>query len=172
MNIKTVVVGNLQTNCYILENDTQCIIIDPGAEPEKIEKELQKELVGIIITHSHLDHTGGLLYFVNKYKVKIYDYNNLKEGLNTIGTFTFDVIYTLGHTKDSITIYFNQEKVMFVGDFVFFHTVGRTDLNGGDFEQMKSSIAILKHYDDVTLYPGHGRVTTLKEEKSNNIYFQ
>ena len=172
MNIKTVVVGELQTNCYILENDIELLIIDPGAEPTKIEKELDKKLVGIIITHYHDDHIGGLSYFKNKYNTKVYDYNNLNEGLNIIGSFNFDVIHTPGHTKDSITIYFKKERIMFVGDFVFYRTIGRVDLDGGSYNQTKSSIERLKGYNNVTLYCGHGIGTSLEEEKTNNIYFK
>lgn len=172
MNIKIVKVGYLETNCYILENETEALIIDPGDDYLRIESELDKKLVGIIITHNHFDHVGAVSYFKDKYNVSVYDYNNLKEGLNSIGNFNFEVIHTPGHTTDSITIYFKEEKKMFVGDFVFYHTIGRTDLDGGNFEDMKKSITKLKEYNDVILYPGHGDITNLEEEKKNNIYFK
>lgn len=171
MNIKTIEVGSLKTNCYILENDVEALIIDPGDDPLKIDKELDKKLVGIIITHHHDDHTGGVFYFKDKYNVPIYDFYNLPEGINNIGKFMFEVIYTKGHTKDSISIYFKKEKKMFVGDFVFYHTIGRTDLDGGNYSEMKNSINKLKEYDDIDIYPGHGVITNLEEEKKNNIYF-
>lgn len=172
MNIKVVKVGYLQTNCYILENEMDALIIDPGDEPLKIEKALNKKLIGIIITHNHSDHLGGVSYFENKYNTPVYAYNNLKEGLNNIGSFSFEVIYTPGHTKDSITIYFKEEKKMFVGDFVFHNTIGRTDLDGGNPNEMVSSINNLKKYNDIILYPGHGNITNLEEEKNHNIYFK
>ena len=111
MNIKKVVVGDLETNCYILENDNECLIIDPGAEAEKIDAKIYKKVVGIIITHSHFDHIGEVSYFSEKYDALVYDYNNLIQGKNKIRSFEFDVIYTPGHTKDSITIYFEKEKL-------------------------------------------------------------
>lgn len=171
MNIKKVIVGDLETNCYILEKDENCIIIDPGAEPIKIEKEISKKLIGIIVTHNHFDHVGGLNYFKEKYNVPIYDYNNLSEGIYNIENFNFEVIYTPGHTSDSICIYFMKENIMFVGDFIFYHTIGRTDFPTGNYHEMKDSIEKIKKYDNINILPGHGIETTLKEEKEKNIYF-
>lgn len=171
MNIKRIIVGELETNCYIVEKDDECIIIDPGAESLKIDRSIDKKLIGIIITHHHYDHIGALEYFKEKYDVPVYDYSNLNEGKNKIGKFVFEVVYTMGHSSDSIVIYFKEENIMFVGDFIFYHTVGRTDLPTGDYNQMKKSIEKIKNYDNIDIYPGHGRTTTLKEEKENNIYF-
>ena len=61
---------------------------------------------------------------------------------------------------------------MFVGDFIFYHTIGRTDLDSGSFCDMKKSINRLKNNNDVIIYPGHGRITSLEEEKKYNIYFK
>lgn len=171
MNIKRVLVGNLETNCYILEKDNECIIIDPGAEPTKIEQQINENLIGIIITHSHYDHVGALNYFKEKYKIPVYDYSNLKEGVNQVGCFCFNMIKTPGHTSDSISIYFKNDNVMFVGDFIFYHSIGRTDFVTGDYTEMKKSIEKIKKYDNINIYPGHGNNTTLREEKENNIYF-
>ena len=171
MNIKKVSVGEIETNCYILEKNDECIIIDPGAEPLVIEQSINKKLIGIIVTHHHYDHVGALDYFTQKYNVLVYNYNNLKEGKNKIGNFIFDIIYTSGHTDDSISIYFEEEKIMFVGDFIFYHTIGRTDLPTGNYNKMKKSIEKIKMYDNIRIYPGHGITTTLEDEKSNNIYF-
>lgn len=171
MNIKIISVGELETNCYIIENDNECIIIDPGAEAIKIEGLIDKKLIGIIITHYHYDHIGASGYFKEKYNVPVYSYDNLEEGKNIIGKFVFEVIYTPGHTSDSIIIYFKKQNIMFVGDFIFYHTIGRTDLPTGDYKQMKKSIEKIKKYDNIDIYPGHGNITSLKEEKENNIYF-
>lgn len=171
MNVKIVSVGELETNCYIIEKDNECIIIDPGAEPIKIDNKLNNKLIGIIITHHHNDHIGALDYFREKYNVPVYNYKNLNDGKNNIGNFKFDIIRTPGHTIDSISIYFKEENIMFVGDFIFYHTIGRTDLPTGDYTQMKESIEKIKMYDNINIYPGHGITTTLKEEKENNIYF-
>ena len=61
---------------------------------------------------------------------------------------------------------------MFTGDFLFFNNIGRCDLEGGNFSEMKKSIEKIKRYDDnIKIYPGHGQTTTLAREKEKNIYF-
>ena len=171
MDVKRVIVGELQTNCYIIEKDDECIIIDPGAEYLKIEQSINKKIVGIIVTHHHYDHIGALNYFEEEYKIPVYDYKNLFEGKNKIGKFKFEVIVTPGHTDDSISIYFEEVNILFTGDFIFYHSIGRTDLPTGNYSDMKKSIEKIKKYDNIDIYPGHGKITTLKEEKENNIYF-
>lgn len=173
MLVNKIVVGYLEENCYILEKDNNVIVIDPGDEYPKIKNMLQgKNVVGILITHRHFDHIGALDDLLNDYKVLIYEDNNTLEKEYNIMDFTFKVIKTYGHTNDSITFYFEKEKVMFTGDFIFQGTIGRTDLPTGNFEDMLLSINKIKEYSsDTTIYPGHGNKTTLGYEKQNNIYF-
>lgn len=168
MEINSVVVGPLDTNCYILNNNGKVIIIDPGDEKDKIINEANGEVVGIIITHHHFDHIGAMEEIKNYYKVNVYDYSNLKEN-NKIDDFEFKMIRTPGHTDDSITIYFEKEKIMFVGDFIFYGSIGRTDL-GGNISDMKKSIeSILLYDDDIKLYPGHFIPTKIGIERNNLI---
>ncbi len=161
LNIKTIVVGILKENCYIIEKNNKCIVIDPGDEFEKIDSNITCKLIAILITHHHFDHVGALNHFNNV----IYDYNNLSEKSYNIGKFSFDVIYTPGHTNDSICFYFKEENIMFTGDFIFKNAIGRTDL-GGDYVDMKKSLNKIKNYsDNIKIYPGHGESSTLGEEK-------
>lgn len=133
MKIDRIVVGSLFTNCYILSIGNNCIVIDPGDDYFKIKSAIgDKKVNGVIITHRHFDHIGALKYFNN-----IYDKNNLKEGINNIDNFKFEVIYTPGHTDDSICIYFKDNNIMFVGDFIFKNGIGRTDL-GGEYSKTKT----------------------------------
>lgn len=166
MNIDCVKVGYLRTNCYIVEKDNKVLVFDPADEYLNIKEIIgNREVVGVIITHHHPDHVGALEYFDAD---KIYDYYNLKEGINNIGPFTFEVIYTPGHKEDCITTYFVKEKVMFTGDFLFYGSIGRTDFPGGSNEQMAESLRkIIKYPDDITIYPGHGKSSTLELEKKN-----
>lgn len=168
MEINSVVVGPLDTNCYILNNNGKVIIIDPGDEKDKIINEVNGEVVGIIITHHHFDHVGAMEEIKKYYEVNVYDYSNLKEN-NKIDDFEFKMIRTPGHTDDSITIYFEKEKIMFVGDFIFYGSIGRTDL-GGNVSDMKKSIeSILLYDDDIKLYPGHFIPTKIGIERNNLI---
>ena len=159
MKVDRVIVGDLLTNCYILSIDNNCIVIDPGDEYNKIREKIgNKKIKGVIVTHNHFDHVGALSYFNN-----IYDYSNLKEGINNIDKFEFEVIYTPGHTNDSICIYFKKEKIMFTGDFIFKDGIGRTDLGGNEID-MITSINKIAIYPNVKIYPGHGESSYLKDE--------
>ena len=151
MKINKVSVGYLKTNCYIISIDDECLVIDPGDEYEKIKHEIgNKKVLGTIITHHHFDHVGCINNFNN-----IYDINNLKEGINKIGKFSFEVIYTPGHTTDSICIYFKEDNIMFVGDFLFKDGIGRTDLGGNEIDMQNSLLKISKYDKDITILPGH-----------------
>ncbi len=164
MKIQTIPVGSLQANCYIVAKENKAIIIDPGDEKEKIEKYVENlEIVGILLTHNHFDHTGALSYFEQKYH---------KKHNNQIDEFDYITIPTPGHTKDSISFYFPKEKIMFTGDFLFEGTIGRMDLPGGSEEQMKKSLEeISKYPDDIKVYPGHGPSTTLGKEKKYFAFY-
>ena len=169
VEVDKVVVGVYAANCYILSKNNKALVIDPGDEYDKIKPFINnKEIVGVLITHKHPDHIGALNNFD---KNKIYSYNNLKEGINQITPFTFEVIYTKGHTSDSITFYFQEDNLMFTGDFLFKGSIGRMDLPTGNANEMIKSIEKLKKYPNVKIFPGHGEPTTLEEEKQNNIYF-
>lgn len=172
MEIETLKVGDLETNCYLLKKNNNYLIIDPGSDIEKIKKNINGKVLAILLTHRHFDHIGALDELEKCYQVPVYDFNSLNEDKITIGKFTFDVIYTPGHTIDSITFYFKNEQIMFVGDFIFKSSIGRTDL-GGNMKEMLASINKIKQYDDnITLYPGHGVITTLKDEKLYNPFFK
>lgn len=164
--------GTLSQNCYIIEKEESCLVIDPGSEYEKIKKEITKKVEGILITHHHFDHVGALKEILNDFSVDVYDAFNTTEDTYHRGPFSFNVIKTIGHSKDSVTYYFPTEKIMFTGDFIFKGTVGRCDLAGGNFNEMKESIKKIKQYsDDIIIYPGHEEITTLGDEKKQNPYF-
>lgn len=173
MKIDRVVVGELDENCYILTIDNECLVIDPGSDFDKIKTKINtKKVLGVLITHHHFDHVGALKEMLEFYKTKLYDFNNLKETEYKIGPFTFEVMYNPGHTDDSISFYFKEDKAMFVGDFIFLESIGRCDLEGGSFIKMKESInKIIQIKENITLYPGHGLETTLDYEKKHNSFF-
>lgn len=174
MDIKTVVTGYLDENCYILIKNGTCLIVDPGDDYQKIKEEIgENKVLGVLITHSHFDHIGALRNFLVKRSIKIFKKSNLIENKDyQIGDFNFEVIYTPGHSKDSVTFYFKEENIMFIGDFIFKESIGRTDLPGGSDEEMKNSIQKLIAYeDDIKLYPGHYDKTTIGYEKENNPFF-
>ena len=174
MEIKSVITGYLDENCYILIKNNKCLVVDPGDDFLKIKEAIgDNKVLGVLITHSHADHIAALRNFLTKRSIKIFKRSNLQEQEYNIGDFNFEAIYTPGHSKDSVTFYFKDDNAMFVGDFIFKDSIGRTDLPGGNMMEMKDSIEKIKKYDkSIKLYPGHNETTTLEEELKNNPFLK
>lgn len=176
MKILKLVVGSLKANCYILYEDGKCLIIDPGDEENNIIKQIEKlklKPLAILLTHNHFDHTGASDLLSEFYKIPVFDHKNLFEEKKVIAPFEFYTIYTPGHSASSVTFYFDDYEIMFVGDFVFCENIGRVDLPSGSFQDMIESIKKLKTYDDkIVLFPGHGDKTSIGHEKKYNNYFR
>lgn len=140
----------------------------------------------IINTHYHFDHIGGNGYFTGAeiwiheadavalengdaeatvaeffggkmHKMKISKKLNGGESLK-MGNTEFEVVHTPGHTPGSICLYDKKQKLLITGDTVFANAVGRTDLDGGDFEQLKKSLERLSKMDIQKILPGHGPI--------------
>lgn len=194
--------GIYQANCYIVYDDStgNGFIIDPGGDHEKIIKIIEKCSVTagfIILTHGHFDHTGGvntlksilnIPVYINEKddylisgdsekhkflplsdKINIDRYIDDKDKIK-YGNEVLEVIWTPGHTPGSISI--STGGVLFTGDTLFESSIGRTDLPGGSFEQIQSSITqrLFTFPDETFVYPGHGPSTTIEFEKRNNPY--
>lgn len=97
----------------------------------------------------------------------------LKEG-DTVqfGNTTLHVLFLPGHSPGHVGFYNSVQKVILSGDVLFDGSIGRTDLPGGDFNTLIDSIhrKLFTLPDDVVVYPGHGRTTTLGEEKISNPF--
>lgn len=172
MHIEIIKVGPLKTNCYLVIKDNNCLIVDPGDDYHLIAPRVKElNVVGVLITHEHEDHIGALDDVLENYNVPVFKKDNLEEKKYDIGDFSFEVIFTPGHTKDSVTFYFYKYNFSFVGDFIFKNTVGRFDLEGGDLNELIASIKKITNYSEkMKLYPGHGEDTILVEEMRNNFY--
>lgn len=95
-----------------------------------------------------------------------------EEGILKVDSFSFEVIETPGHSPGSVSFYNQRESVVFSGDALFSGSIGRTDLYGGNHEQLMSSIAekLLVLPDDVVVASGHGPETTIVREKQTNPF--
>ena len=96
------------------------------------------------------------------------------EGILEIGSFTFQVLETPGHSPGSVTYYLEPERMAFSGDVLFMQSVGRTDLAGGNESVLMNSIRtkLFPLPEDTIILPGHGPVTELRDEKASNPFLR
>lgn len=195
MLIKTLPVGHLETNCYIVtdEKTLECAIIDPGADSNTILDYVESNKLiprAIYLTHGHFDHfmaleavmeaTGAPAY-INKNDANtggLRDAYKLDAGpelgyfaegdVMEAGSLRFRVMETPGHSAGSVSLI--CERAIFSGDTLFRDSCGRTDL-GGDMETLLTSLHRLSSLDgDYDVYPGHAEATTLERERRFNYY--
>ncbi len=197
MNIQTMCVGPIETNCYFLEDSGYLAIIDPGDQAQDIQKaveELGADPVYILLTHGHYDHTTAVPALHRAYpQAKIYIHQSDAYGAGTtmfpligqveellfytegdtlpLGTQMIEVLHTPGHSKGSVTL--KVGDTLFCGDTLFAGSCGRTDLRGGSYEEILDSLGRLgKLEGDFRVLPGHGPETTLEEEREYNPYLR
>lgn len=169
MRIHTIIVGPIETNCYIVEDEAskKAMIIDPGEEAEKILehlKNLQLKIEAIVITHGHFDHIGALDAVQAGTGAVVLEPDDGQRVF--AGSISFTVIHTPGHSPESLCLYSEKEKVLFSGDTLFAGTWGRTDLPFSSEEDMILSLRkLLALPPDTKVYPGHGRSTTIGKEQ-------
>ncbi len=191
-------------NCYGLLTDKAAIVVDPGKYTANIAEFLKNNSDKtrlILITHAHYDHIGGALQLRNETGVKIAIGKNEEFALSdcsynlsgrftpaipafnadyviedeeefTVGDVTIKAYETPGHTIGGMCYHIND--VLFSGDMLFYETVGRVDLPGGNAFEMQNSLDRMMWLfdDDVKVYSGHGEMTTIGHERKNNLYLR
>lgn len=92
----------------------------------------------------------------------------------TVGSFTFEVVHTPGHSPGSISFLFDEDRLAFVGDTLFKNSIGRTDLIDGDEKLLLKSIRekLLVLSNDTIIYPGHDESTTVEDEVKWNPFLK
>jgi glyoxylase-like metal-dependent hydrolase (beta-lactamase superfamily II) len=90
------------------------------------------------------------------------------------GNTSLDILFTPGHSPGSISFYSAADKFVIAGDVLFYGSIGRTDLPGGDHATLIAAIKkeLLPLGDDITVYPGHGPATRMGYERKNNPFLQ
>lgn len=196
MLIKTFVVGNVQTNCHIVTDETSldCVVIDPGDDANRIMNYLEENKLScryIFLTHGHYDHTTAAVSIMKETGAPIYihrkdvarnlierafKYGAPKETLYyaegdsfTVGSLTFRVLETPGHSEGSVCLICGD--TIFSGDTLFRDSCGRTDFPGSNPQSMLRSLKKLAELSgDYDVYPGHMENTSLDRERRFNVY--
>ncbi|MBR0600242.1 MBL fold metallo-hydrolase [Sinanaerobacter chloroacetimidivorans] len=191
MKIKRLIGGNLESNGYIIfhEKGGACYIIDPGYQGEKFletVKDLDLSIKGILLTHHHYDHVGGVEKIKAETGCPLYlhraDCDEYKRPVEVMlehgDTIMLDqeeikVIHTPGHTMGSVCYYSEESKLAFTGDTIFNVDLGRTDLSDGSPAEMENTIRniIDKWSNDIHIYPGHGDSCNMKYVRKYNQEF-
>lgn len=203
MILRKMELGSFGTNCYIVGDEVtkEGMIIDPGDEGSGILKQVKAlglTIELIVLTHSHIDHIGGLAEVKKATGAEIAIHESeapfllkqpwrldfmppsppsppagrlLKEGDTiTVGKLKFKVLHTPGHTIGGISLL--GDGVVFTGDTLFNFSVGRADFPGSDYNQELNSIhdKLMPLPDDTKVYPGHGPTTTIGTERRSNPF--
>ncbi|HEY9046427.1 MAG TPA: MBL fold metallo-hydrolase [Ohtaekwangia sp.] len=161
----------------------------------------QLKVVKLLNTHCHVDHVLGNAFIKSRFNTKLYihpldepvlkavkvyaphygffQYQEtepdvyLKEGEPvTFGNQSLNVLFVPGHAPGHVAFYHTQQKIVIGGDVLFYNSIGRTDLPGGNYDTLINSIhtKLFTLPDDVTVYPGHGPETTIGYEKKTNPF--
>ncbi|MFT3908792.1 MAG: MBL fold metallo-hydrolase [Ferruginibacter sp.] len=197
----TYILYNDLNECAII--DPGCYFDDEKDELAAFITEMDLKPVMLLNTHCHLDHVFGNKFIAEKYNLKlqihpgeklVLDYapisgltynmpfDNyqgdlilLKEG-DTIklGTDELKILLTPGHSPGSLSFYCEKDKFVISGDALFYRSIGRTDLPGGDHETLLKNIRekLFTLPNETKVYSGHGPVTMIGDEKKFNPFLQ
>lgn len=203
MHIETFNLGPLETNCHVLSHLGLAVAVDPGGECSEVLEHLKAHrltLTQILITHLHFDHIYGCAqlakatgapvlapeadaYLMQSWLgrggesgfpvVEAFASSPVAEGPATFAGLDCQVLATPGHSPGSMSYYFPQAGAAFVGDLIFWRSVGRTDFPGGSSATLKKSVLekIFTLPGETKLYSGHGLDTTVDAERTHNPFF-
>ncbi len=170
MQIKTLSLGAIETNCYLISTDKAAIVIDPGFKNNEVEEFLLKNSSkerAILLTHAHFDHIGAAPYLRTSTETKIAIGEEENSALSNktfnlsdmfgaqLPEFSADIllndnqIFYVGDIEIKVIktsghtlggVCYLVDNILFSGDTLFFESIGRTDFPNGDFSALSASI--------------------------------
>ncbi|MBS4217156.1 MBL fold metallo-hydrolase [Bacillus sp. FJAT-49711] len=195
MQTNCYVLYNHEKKCIIFDPG------DQGVSLNKYLKDEGFNPIAIIMTHAHFDHIGAIDEVRDEWSIPVYIHTlesewltnpslngSARYGVNItarkadhlldleeplkIGPFILQVFHTPGHSPGSLSYYSKEANALFAGDTLFDGSIGRTDLPGGNHEQLLSSIKtkLFTLVETTEVLSGHGPATTIKKEKESNPF--
>jgi hydroxyacylglutathione hydrolase len=201
--VDSFVMGPFGSNCYVVRAERgaqDAAVIDPGDDPTPLRLELARlgaRTAGILVTHTDVDHIGGVAALADGTGAEVWapvgEVEALRTGTTrgglrvaphdpahtvrggdeiTVAGIAFDVVDVPGHSAGHVA--FHHDGELFAGDLLFAGSVGRVDLEGGDWDTLLASVrALLDRFPpDTVVYPGHGPATTLGRELQTNPFLR
>lgn len=159
--------GIFQENCYLVASpdDPDAVLIDPGEEADLFLSRLEAVV-------RPRRRTGALLGIHSTRVLPPPDRELIHGGRLSVGSCTFEILHVPGHSPGGVA--FVGDGLVFSGDALFAGSIGRSDLPGGDMQQLLASIhqQLLSLPDETVVYPGHGPQTTIGAERSANPFLR
>jgi glyoxylase-like metal-dependent hydrolase (beta-lactamase superfamily II) len=201
--INPFVLGPFRSNCYVVRSERgapEAVVIDPGDDPTELRLELARmatRTTGILVTHTDVDHIGGVAALAEGTGAEVWAPSGEVDALRTgetrggmrvgphdpahtvsggdeitVAGITFDVLDVPGHSPGHVA--FLADGQLFSGDLLFAGSVGRVDLEGGDWDTLLESVRRLIDQlpADTVVHPGHGPSTTLGRELQTNPFLR
>ena len=200
IEVNTYILTDQSGDCAII--DCGCYDRNEFNELNDLLRKEKLKPVLLLNTHCHLDHIFGNRFILERFNLgsfcHIEDEHNRINAVNhamlfgmlmeippvpagllsdgqkiSFGVTELVALHVPGHSRGSLAFYSSNDKAVFTGDALFAGSIGRTDLHGGNYKTLISSIRnkLFTLPDETIVYPGHGESTTIKAEKDTNPYF-
>lgn len=199
MKINRIITNIYDSNTFVIEKGDEVLIVDAGAELEKVKSfTINKKVVGILLTHGHYDHSAYCNEYAEEFSCPIFAHEKASDTMKNkdafygdngqkmedfsrfqftqqdcflqIGGFNVQCITAEGHSPCCVC--YKIDNILFTGDVLFENGIGRTDLVGSNKKSMLSTLIKLDDINFDKVYSGHGGQSTLLAQKKNIAIFK